>query len=1094
MSYEKVLLVLSTVVVCSSLAIGQTTNATIVGDLTDPQGAAITNANITVKNTATGVARTTVTNEFGSFRVFPLNPGTYEVSASAPGFKTKVQPNVVLEAATNVKVDFQLEVGQISESVEVTGSATVLQTQEASVGGTVSGVEIGRLPVNGRNYTRLILLMPGTSDQGGSQSKGTFSGTQLISVNGQRRQDNNFTVDGVDNNFMMMNSPGGSPPMDSIQEFRVLNNTSAEFGRSAGANVNVVIKSGSRDLHGSAYEYLRNDKLDANDFFANRQGTGKVPFRQNQYGLTVGGPVIIPKLYHGREKTFWFANWEGFRRRRGSTALSTMPIQAQRDGDFSQQPRTIYDPFTSTVRPDGSLERQPFPVNRIPQARISPAIKFLLDTMFPLPNQPGLSNNFVNTEGLRNDRDLWNVRLDHTFSSRDNLFFRWSNQNVGEQSPNANPNLYGISRFDVRNMATAWNHIFGPSSVLEVKFGYNNPGNPGVTLNRKISRGEFFDKTGIKMYQREDLFDPLPNISAVGEFGIGGGGDVTEDHIYQFVANYSKVVSRHSIKGGMNYSYRQFFTNTSNPMNGDANFDRRLTSLASDNNSGHSFATMLLGTPTEIRRGTGNTTTNGRIRAPQLFVQDDWRVNSRLTVNLGLRYEFANAPYDTTDRLGNLWVRRDPQSGRYFGTLLWATTNPEIDPETGQRNQPAKTGGFGRSLKQSNYRDFAPRIGLAYQVNSKTVVRSAYGIFYNSTFVQELQDLRKFWPFTVQQVFTANTGTIPDLLITGEGPPFSNTSAIGGWPQNPENRTPYSQQWNLTVQRQLMDDLTLEIGYVGSANKRQIGYTAMNTALTPGPGPVQPRRLLPDFGDLDGGSNEYGSNYHSLRIDAVKRFGRGLQFNANYTWGRNMDDQSSLAEWKTQNQYNKRADYSRSSIDLRHVFQVAYVYELPFGKGRHFGGQWNRSTDLLLGGWSPEGITRIQTGAPINVVVGQDRANVGRSYQRPNAIRNPNNGGNRNVDIPWFDVGAFQLQPIYTYGSAGAYIVTADGRNTWDLAAQKDFHVRERHTVQFRTEMFNMPNHVNFGNPQGNFASSAFGKVNSATAARQIQFGLRYAF
>jgi hypothetical protein len=1094
MGTKSVLAVLFSVLLLCGAAFAQTTNGTIVGDLTDAQGAALTNANITVKNTATGVSRTTVTNEFGSFRVFPLNPGTYEVSASASGFKSKVQPGVVLEAAAVVKVDFQLEIGAITETIEVAGAATVLQTQEASVGGTVTSTEIARLPVNGRNYTRLILMLPGTSDQGGSQTRGTFSGTQLISVNGQRRQDNNFTVDGVDNNFMMMNSPGGSPPMDSIQEFRVLENTSAEFGRSAGANVNVVIKSGSRNLHGSFYEYLRNDKLDANDFFANKQNTGKVPFRQNQYGFTLGGPTIIPKLYNGRDKTFWFFNWEGFRRRRGSTAISTMPIQAQRDGDFSQQSRTIYDPFTSVEKPDKSIDRQPFANNRIPQARISPAIKFLLDTVFPLPNRPGLTNNFVNTEGLRNDRDLWNVRLDHTFGAKDNLFFRWSNQNVGEFNPQANPNFYALNRYDTRNMAAAWNHIFGPTSVLEVKFGYNNPGNPGATLNRKISRGEFFDKTGIKMYQREDLFDPIPSFNAVGEFSNGGGGDTTEDHIYQFISNFSKVVSRHSLKAGVNFSYRQFFTNTSNPMNGNADFDRRLTSLATDGNSGHSFATMLLGTPTEIRRGTGNTTTNGRIRAPQLYFQDDWRITNRLTINLGLRYEFANAPYDTTDRLGNLWVRRDAQTGRYYGTLMWAATNPEIDPETGQRNQPAKTLGFGRSLKRSNYRDFAPRIGLAYQLNNKTVVRSAYGIFYNSTFVQELQDMRKFWPFTVQQVFTANTGTIPDLTITDSGPPFSNTAAIGGWPQNPENRTPYSQQWNLTVQHQLMDDLTVDIGYVGSSNKRQIGYTAMNTAVTPGPGAVQPRRLMPEFADLDGGSNEYGSNYHSMRVSAVKRFQHGLQFNGNYTWGRNMDDQSSLAEWKTQNQYNKRADYSRSSIDLRQIFQFACVYELPLGRGKKFGSGWSRGADLALGGWAVYSITRVQTGAPINVVVGQDRANVGRSYQRPNVLRNPNYGGNRNVDIPWFDTAAFVLQPIYTYGNAGAFIVDADGRTVWDVGANKAFRVTETHVLQFRTELFNMPNHVNLANPQGSFASTAFGKVTSATPARQIQFALRYEF
>lgn len=1091
----RILAVFAAMLLPTMVCLAQTTNATLVGTVLDPQNAAVVGATVAVKNVGTGVTRTVTTDALGNYRVFPLNPGTYEVTATMSGFRTKVASHVILEVASNVKVDFQLEVGQVTETVEVSAAAAMLQTQDASVGGTVTSRELAKLPVNGRNFTRLMLLMPGTSDQGGSQSRGTFSGTQLISVNGQRRQDNNFTIDGVDNNFMMMNSPGGSPPMDAIQEFRILNNTSAEFGRSAGANVNIAIKSGTRDLHGSAYEYFRNDKLDANDFFANRASRGKVPFRQNQYGFALGGPVVLPKLYNGRENTFFFFNWEGFRSRRGSTAISTTPIQAQREGDFSQQPRNIYDPLTSTAGPGGAILRQPFANKQIPRSRIHPAISFLLDTMMPLPNLPGLNNNLLNTEPNANDRDFWVVRADHQFSSKDNVFFRYMHQNVGQFNPNPNPNLFGENRFDIRNVAADWNHIFGPTAVLEVKFGYHFPNNPNATRNRRITRGEFFDRTGIQMYQRDVLIDPIPSFSAVGEFGVGGGGDITNDKIWQAIANYSKVVGRHSIKFGVNYQHRHFFTNTSNPMNGNANFDRRLTELGTDSNSGHSFATMLLGYPTEIRRGEGNTLTQGRIFARHFYIQDDWRVNNRLTVNLGLRYEYQNAPYDVTDRLGNLWVRRDPQTGRYFGTLLWATTNPEIDPETGERNRPAKTEGFGRALMQNDYNNFAPRIGLAFQVNSKTVVRSAYGIFYNSTFVQELQDLRKFWPFTVQQVFVANTGLLPDLSITDAGPPFSNTSAIGGWPQNPENRTPYSQQWNFTIQRQLIDDMTLDLAYVGAANKKQVGYTALNAALSPGPGPVQPRRLLPDFGDLDGGSNEYGSNYNAFQAKLIKRFGKGLQLNANYTWGRAMDDQSSLAEWKTQDPFNKRADYSRASIDIRHIFQLAYVYELPFGRGKPFGGGWSRGLDLILGGWSVEGITRIQTGAPINVVVGQDRANVGRTYQRPNVIRNPNIGGfNRDPSRPWFDTQAFVLQPIYTYGNAGAFIVDADGRNTWDVSIGKTFRIREGHNLEFRSEMFNLPNHVNFGNPGGNFNSSAFGTVTSATPARQIQMALRYSF
>lgn len=1075
-------------------AFSQTTNSTILGSVIDAQSSVVSGATITVKDKGTGVSRTVVTDGGGSYRVFPLNPGRYEVSASMAGFKTKVIPEVIVEIASTVKVDFPLEVGQVTETVEVTAAGAILQTQEASVGGTVTGAELSRLPVNGRNYTRLIMLMPGTSDQGGSQSKGTFSGTQLISVNGQRRQDNNYTIDGVDNNFQMMNSPGASPPMDAIQEFRVLNNTSAEFGRSSGANVNIAIKSGTRDLHGSLYEYLRNDKFDANDFFANRQGTGKVPFRQNQYGISVGGPVVVPKLYNGRDKTFWFASWEGFRLRRGSTANTTFPIAAQRNGDFSQQPRTIYNPFTGRLDAQGNIVRDPFPGNRIPPSLISPAIKFFVDTLMPLPNfGTGLNNNYINTAGRSNDRDMIVLRGDHNFSSKDIVNVRYLRQRVGEKVPNVNPYLYAENRFDVENIAGGWTHIFSATTVLDVKYGYNKPTNPGGTLNSAITRGEFFDKTGITMYQREVLYDPIPTLNAVGEVSVGGGGDITGDKINQFIANLSKTVGRHNLKFGANITKRVFNTNTSNPMNGNGDFDRRLTSLFSDSNSGHSFATMLLGTPTEIRRSSGNTITDAHVTASQAFVQDDWRINNKLTVNLGLRWEFANPPYDSTDRIGNLLVTRDEATGKYSGKLMWATTNPAVNPATGKANDPPNQLGYGRSLKRSNYRDFAPRIGLSYQATAKTVIRSAYGIFYNSTFVQELQDLRKFWPYTPQELFTANTGTVPDTFITS--PPQAGTVAIGGWSQNPENRTPYSQQWNFTIQHQLMNDLAIDIGYVGNANKRQIGYTSLNTAPIPGPGPVNPRRLMPEFGELDAGYNVFASSYNSFRANAVKRFSRGLQFQVNYTWGKALDNQSSLAESRAQNQYDRRADWGRSSIDIRHIFQASYVYELPFGKGRRYGSAWHGVSDAFFGGWSVEGITRLQTGAPFNVTVGQDRANVGRSIQRPNVIRNPNNGGNRNVDIPWFDTAAFQLQPIYTYGNAGSFITEADGRETWDVAFQKDFKFhREGNFLQFRAEMFNLGNHVNMMNPQGSFASSAFGKVTAATAARQIQFGLNYKF
>ncbi len=1074
----------------------QTTNATLVGDVTDTANAVIPQARIAVRSLATGIAREVQTDENGSYRITPLNPGFYEVTVSKAGFQTQVAKEIKLEVAATVKLDFQLGVSAIAETVNVSAAAPMLQTQDASTGNIVTTEDVLRIPVNGRNFTRLILLMPGSSDQGSSQTRGVAqSGTQLISVNGQRRQDNNLTLDGVDNNFMMMNSPGLSPPMDSLQEFRVATNNSAEFGRSAGANVNMAIRGGQRDLHGSVYEYFRNNVLDANEFFANRQGRGKVPFRQNQYGVAVGGPVWIPKVYNGRDKTFWFFNWEGFRNRRGATAISTAPIAAQRGGDFSQQARPIFDPLTGELDAQGRIIRQPFAGNRIPTSRISPAIRLLVDTYMPLPNQPGLNNNLLNTQSRANDRDTYVMRFDHQLSEKDQLFVRYLNQKAGLLQPGANPNFFNESRFDGHNVGVGWNHLFSPTTVLEVKFGYNAPENPGLDNGRQLSRIDFLNQAGIKMFQPDVLSTTVPpNFNAVGEFSVGGGGDVTRDQVWQGIVNMSMTFGKHSLRFGANYSRRHFFTNTANPMNGDALFNPVLTSNSLTPNSGHSYATMLLGFPTEIRRGQGNTLTQGRINAPQFFIQDDWRVTSKLTFNFGLRYEFQNAPYDITDRLGNLWVRRDAQTGRYSGTLLWAGTNPEIDPETGLRNQPPKTEGFGRALMQNDYNNFAPRFGFAYQATRRTVVRGAYGIFYNSTFVQELQDLRKFWPFTVQQVFTPNTGVRPDLSITDAGPSFSNTAAIGGWPQNPENRTPYSQQWNLTIQQQILDDMTFEIGYVGNGNRKQVGYTAINAPLTPGPGVVQPRRILPNFGDLDGGSNRFPSNYHSLQTSLKKRFSKGLLFNANYTWGKVLDYQSSLAEWKTQDPFNLRADYSRASIDIRHVFNFSYVYDLPFGKGRTFGSSWNGITNAILGGWVLDGFVRAQTGRPYNVTLGgRDVANVGRTYQRPNVSGDPNNGPK--TPDQWFTTSVFSLPQPFTYGNAGAFIVEGDGRFSIDTSLGKRFFLSGDKTfIELRGEFFNMMNTTRLGDPNTNQQSSAFGTITSAVPNRQVQLALRFSF
>ncbi|MGH9628119.1 MAG: TonB-dependent receptor domain-containing protein, partial [Bryobacteraceae bacterium] len=657
-------------------------------------------------------------------------------------------------------------------------------------------------------------------------------------------------------------------------------------------------------------------------------------------------------------------------------------------------------------------------------------------------------------------------------------------------------------RYDVRNYGAGWNHVFSPTTVLEVKYGFNNPDNPGCpSYTDGLTREGILNSAGVSIFDPQALCGTRPTFGAQGYMGAGGGGGETIlDRNHQFNGKLSKVMGRHSLKLGGGYTWRNMDAQYSNPTNGNADFWKDPTASADDPDSGNSFATMLLGYPSYIRRGFTIPRLFAKQHYYEAFIQDDWRATDRLTINLGLRWESGLRPFDANDALGNLLVTRDEASGAYKAELMWAGVNPLPDPATGQVNSPPKTLGYGRALMINDLNNFAPRLGIAYQVTERTVIRAGAGIYYNSTFMQEINDLRKFWPYLPQQEISFNRGATPDFRIDEPGPGFGSTQAIGGWPQNPDNRTPYSQQWNLFVQQQLMSDMTLDVGYVGSANRKQIGYHGWNNAVTPGPGPVDPRRLLAASGftgNMDGGSNHFNSEYNAFQAKLTKRFSKGLQLLGNYTWGKCMDDQSSLAEGKYQDFLNRRADWSRCSYDITHAFKLGYVYDLPFGRGRMFGGGWNAFVDGLLGGWAVEGIVQWQTGTVSNVRTGGDRANVGKTNERPDVLRNPNLPHDERTVERWFDTSAFVLPQPFTFGNAGAYIVQDDGRQIFDVSIAKRFRVMEGHAIEVRGEFFNFPNHTNFGAPgSGGYVmgTPGFGVISDTTAARQIQFAMRYAF
>jgi hypothetical protein len=1008
------------------------------------------------------------------------------VTVEAPGFQSQTREGLTLDVNQRSQLDFVLDVGSTSAQVQVSASAGELRPDDASVGTTVNSAEIAQLPVNGRNYTKLILLIPGASSVNGSQSDGTVQGTALYSVNGERDQDNYYTLDGIENNFFHKSSPGGSPPMDSVAEFRIETSGPAEFGRMTGANVALVTKSGTNELHGSLYEYLRNDDLDANNFFSNSSGLSRTPFHQNQFGAAIGGPVFFPKIYNGKNRTFWFASYEGLRSTQAANTISTVPTSAEVQGNFNGTGSLIYDPLTTTSDAKGDVIRQPFPNNTIPASRLDPGIQYALKTLVPLPNLPGIANNYLNTNPTTVSHDIGVVRLDQSIDSRNNIFVRALDEQVTQVAPGATPDFDSPSGFNELNIAIGWTSVLSPSSVLDVRLGYTGPSAPSFTRNTVgIDRSSFIANTGIELFQPVSAFNLLPSFTATGEFSFGESGGTSKDNVYQLDINYTRTVGKTTWKSGFTFSPRRYYHDSNTSTGGTATFTSALTQTYGVSNSGDSIASFLLGYPESVTRGVGDSALTAHQDYFGFYTQADWKLTPRITLNIGLRYEFFFPIYANNNNLGTLLVTRDPNTGAYDGTLLWAGTNPL----TGQGPNQA---GYGPALQVTDPWSFAPRAGLVARLNSHTILRSGFGIFYDTQFFQESQDKSGFYPYTNSQSFTANS-TLPTLSLENPGPSYANTAAIGGYAQNPNNLNPYSEQWNLFLQRELPAGIQVQAGYVGMESHRLIGYDYFNTAVTPGPGAVQPRRLLPAYGDLEQGDNMFNANYNALQLQALKRYANGIEFNINYTWGHALDGQSSLAEIKTQNPFDRAADYSSSSFDVRQVFQAAFVYDVPYGRGRKFGAHIARPLDWIAGGWSLEGNLRFQTGAPINVVLGLDQANVGTSIQRPNVIGNPNNGPQTPQE--WFNTSAFVLPAPFTYGDSGAFTVRADGRRTADVSVHKLFAIREHHTLDLRGEFFNLPNNVSFGNPNATFTSKSFGTITSTgTNARQIQMALRYAF
>lgn len=1063
------------------LLLGQVEQGTILGTVSDPQGARVPNAEVTFTNQDTNIRVQSRTGADGDFRSTPLRPGVYTVSAEAPGFKSVARSGIRVEIQQEVRLNLLLDIGATSEAITVSASASLLQTTEASRGQVVDSKKIVDLPLNGRDYLQLALLTAGTNVPPPGARFGGFSS------GGMRVSHNNYLLDGMDNNSNQHAAQGRTPQViapsvDAIQEFKVqTGNYSAEFGRNVGGVVNAVIKSGTNQFHGGIFEFLRNEAMNARNFF--QSSPNKPIFRRNQFGGLIGGPIV-------RNKTFFFVDYEGTLQRTQDTVLSTIPTEQERNGIFSQP---VYDPLTHNPT---TRERQPFPNNTIPLMRQDPVGRLML-SYFPLPNRPGAINNYLSNPSLMEDTHKGDVRVDHTFDEKQTVYGRLSYQRFLQTGEGTLPapawgggDESSTNENNALSFVVSYQRIFTPNVFNTLKVGFNRllteraspvdqPLNQEIGLRGTESVNGFalFNITGYR-----SVGPPANNP----QFSDSQTRQLTEDLLW--------TRGRHTWKFGGNLMFLQSPHRQAFQSNGVFTFSGNFARQFSDRGVGNALADVLLGYPTNsqisnVAQG------NQRRRIHGFYAQDDWKVSDRLTVNLGLRWEYVGPWFEKYNRYANF----DIDSSR---------TNPQL--------LLARDGGIAdRSTLSPDFNNFGPRIGLALRLDSRTVIRSGYGIYYGG--VDHIGDryLHAGPPFFFQSGF--NTDNITPSIVLRDGfPPGAFTQRVTNLQtisQGRNNPTTYAQHWNFTMQRELGRDIAVEAGYVGTKGNRLLQRFDSN-APDPGPGNINARRPVtmldvPGIGIVtplaDTFRREFSgnSNYHALQGRVEKRFSYGLSFLTSYVWSKTISDSRGGADAggtapnAVQDFKNLRAEKSLADEHFPHRFVSSVNYDLPFGRGRAMMTGAPALVNAILGGWSVGGIVTLVSGRMVNIGVQGDPANVGSGAAvRPDVVagQSPNLDSSERSLGRWFNTGAFVRQTGFTFGNAGRNLVTAPDRRNLDLAIYKAFQFGESRSLQLRGEFFNASNTPFFGAPGNTLGTAQFGVINSAGDARIAQVAAKLYF
>jgi hypothetical protein len=1070
----------------AAIASAQVNKATITGIVRDASGAAIPGVKVVAVNAGTNLSSETASGASGDYSIPALNPGEYRVEAESAGFKKAVLANIVLQVNQQARIDLILEVGQVTESVDVHATTPALETESPIVGGVIDQARIEALPLNGRNFMELTTLTAGINEGTSSNSKSVLNKTFAPSAAGMPATENNYQLDGVDNKEPLFKSFNVAPSVDAIGEFKIqVGQYSAEFGSGGGAVINVVTKSGTNQFHGTLLEFFRNDKLDARNFFA----TKKPPLRQNQFGAYAGGPVI-------KNRTFIFGGYEGSRERRGITFNQTVPTAPQRTGDLSSlTAKVIRDPLNGGT---------PFPNNVIPTNRLDPISQRIL-AYYPLPNStgPGVSN-YVNSPSRLVDQDNYLVRVDHRLSERNDLMGRFAHQEFDRYTPGAYALAGGLNTpQSYENTAIGLTTRMTPTLLNELRFGYSHIVSNSVGQN---FYSPVMKELGLAFQGQTNLnvLNGFPEGISLGNTSTSGITEaiprIYDMKVFQIYEGVTWSRNKHTVKFGADLKRAKIHE----PI---LNYVRRGFTFGGQY-SGDGLGDFLLGYPSAVNAGLDlSPIFDYHNVEADFYVADDWKVTSKLTVNIGLRYEYVTPAKED----GGFSPMFDPK----IGGLLFPKQNTAAK-DFYTRLRPDLPFGFldRETLFLPDKNNLAPRFGFAYRPfgDTRTVVRGGYGWFYSQTASLNILNNAFSAPPGAQLVqLTGNTQT-PDLRYagkTGLAPDDYFKGLTFGLITGSQDIMlhGYTQQWSLSAGREIGNGLSLEAQYLGSKGTHLENSADFNSTNTPRAGALANNVPFPKWGRLFGFASGANSNYNAMLVTAEKRFGEGLAFKSSYTWSKALGGQGGRMSGGhiglPQNPRDLTSESGRTSDDVRHRLSVNYVYDLPFGPGKRLAGNTQGFTGKLVGGWRVTGVTTYRTGLPFIPTIAA--ANCNSAFMqtcRPDLIgTNFSLIGGSGVDSPRWNRSAFDYpnntaahaaQPP-RFGNAAPNILDGNVVNNWDLSLVKITNFAERRMLEFRFEMFNVWNHASFGNPNANVDSPLFGRTTStSTDPRDIQLGLKF--